>query len=135
MSYTDLWEVLTFGQYMYAGMKEEYGIDLNKALVKRTEKNMATGLTPLGEPDDFPYDIPAPKRCRACSRVVVEDLDPLSPRRPWNYDFVDGWNRLTEDPSAPTGIRGFGPVPAGIKPKSTFTFSGRVWILIKMHGA
>lgn len=85
LSRADLWELLTFGQHMYAGMKQQYGIDLNTALVERTVKNTAKGLTPLGQAEEFPWDIPAPRRCPACERVIVEDLDPLSPRRPWSH--------------------------------------------------
>lgn len=84
LSKADLWEFLAFGQHMYAGMKQQYGIDLNTALVERTVQNTAKGLTPLGQHDEFPWDLPAPRRCDSCSRVIVEDLDPLSPRRPWN---------------------------------------------------
>lgn len=84
LSKADLWEFLTFGQHMYAGMKQQYDIDLNTALVERTVQNAAKGLTHLGKRDEFPWDLPAPRRCDSCSRVIVEDLDPLSPRRPWN---------------------------------------------------
>lgn len=84
LSRADLWELLTFGQHMYAGMNERYNIDLNTALIKRTVKNTAKGLTLLGQPQEFPWDLPEPDRCPTCERVVVQDLDPLSPRRPWN---------------------------------------------------
>lgn len=84
LSRADLWELLTFGQHMYAGMNERYNIDLNTALIERTVKNTAKGLTVLGKPQEFPWDLPEPQRCPTCERVVVQDLDPLSPRRPWN---------------------------------------------------
>lgn len=113
----DLWDLLVFGQHMYAGMKEEYGIDLNEALVKKTTKNAAKGLTPLGQPDNFPYGIPPPRRCDSCSRVIVDDLDPLSPRGPWNRGSFRQFARH-KDRSGPSRVQtfSFGPmVPAGTR--------------------
>lgn len=118
----DLWELLIFGQHMYAGMKKEYGIDLNEALLKKTTKNAAKGLTPLEQPDNFPYGIPAPRRCDSCSRVIVEDLDPLNSRRPWNRGHSrqlarhrdksrpTGVQRFSFGPGAPVGTRSFRPI-------------------------
>ena len=116
LSRADLWELLTFGQHMYAGMKQQYGIDLNMALVERTVQNTVKGLTPLGQRDEFPWDIPAPRRCGACSRVIVEDLDPLSPRRPWNRPpmtdaEVDELNRAVKALGADTCGFLWSPLP------------------------
>lgn len=99
LSRSDLWELLTFGQHMYAGMKQQYSIDLNTALVERTVNNTVKGLTLLGQPKQFPWDLPDPRRCPTCERVLVEDLDPLSPRRPWNRPpatdaEIDNLNRV-----------------------------------------
>lgn len=107
---SDLWELLVFGQHMYAGMKEEYGIDLNKALVAKTTKNAAKGLTPLEQPNHFPYGIPPPRRCESCSRVIVEDLDPLNSRRPWNRSSFRQIARH-KDKSGPARVQtfSFGP--------------------------
>lgn len=117
----DLWDLLVFGQHMYAGMKQEYGIDLNEALVKKTTKNAAKGLTPLGQPDNFPYGIPPPRRCDSCSRVIVDDLDPLSPRRPWNHGISRQLARH-KDRSGPSRVQTFSFGPMTYAPAITRGF-------------
>ncbi|KAI7785022.1 hypothetical protein LA080_008421 [Diaporthe eres] len=81
----DLWNLLTFGQQMYAGMKENYGIDLNAALLEREKKNMGREhLEPEVGPLDLPWPRLPPRRCPACSRVVSADEGRTTWEHPWN---------------------------------------------------
>lgn len=85
----DLWDLLTFGQHMYAGMKEKHGIDLNSALLDRERGNMGgeqQGATPAvgGGSGEFPCPLPPPRRCSACSRVVAADAEPGTTGHPSN---------------------------------------------------
>ncbi|KAK7723024.1 hypothetical protein SLS63_009052 [Diaporthe eres] len=81
----DLWNLLTFGQQMYAGMKDNYGIDLNAALLEREKKNMGREhLEPEVGPSDLPWPRLPPRRCPTCSRVVSADEGRTTWEHPWN---------------------------------------------------
>ena len=120
---SDLGMLVTFGQYMYAGMKEEHGVDLNKAVVGRTAKTIVKEMAPLGQDDSFPWGIPPPRQCTACSGVVAEDLDPGGLRRPWNRPAYTLFDRQ-EKGYVPGGSNRFVPNP----PKHGVTMCGKPWL-------
>lgn len=105
----DLWDLVTFGQHMAAGMRQNYGIDLNTALLERERKNMG-GECP--EPEAGSLDLPWPKlpprRCPTCSRVVAADEERTTWEHPWNRS---SFTRLfpQEDRYDAGGVFGFSP--------------------------
>lgn len=116
----DLWDLLTFGQHMYAGLKEEHGIDLNSALLDRERGSMGggeqQGATPAVGSGEFPCPLPPPRRCSACSRVVAADAEPGTPGHPSSRS---SFTRLypQEDRHDPGGLFGFPPQLSGIAPE------------------
>lgn len=114
----DLWDLLTFGQHMYAGMKEKHGIDLNTALLDRERGNIGgeqQGTTPAVGSVGFSCPLPPPRRCSACSRVVAADAEPGTPGHPSSRSC---FSRLypQEDRYDPAsgGMFGFAPYCPGI---------------------
>lgn len=75
----DLWNLLTFGQHMYSGIKQFYGVDLNDALLEKEKSNMGKEAE-LG-PARLPWPRPVPRRCGSCSRVGTTYV---TPEHPWN---------------------------------------------------
>lgn len=104
----DLWELLTFGQHMYAGIKQEHGIDLNEALMKRERENMAKGLrpTPLHSLFSDTWPKPPPERCPTCSRAVAGEVG--SVRTSFTRLYPHVYDRL-DDERPQGGWRGYGP--------------------------
>lgn len=80
----DLWNLLTFGQHMSAGMKQKYDIDLNTALLGKEKINMGREYP---EPEAVSLELPWPKlpprRCPTCSRVVTADEEQATWEHPW----------------------------------------------------
>lgn len=111
----DLWNLLTFGQHMYEGMKSRHGIDLNTALLEREKKNMGTEhLGPEAGLSRLPWPGLPPGRCPTCSRVVAADGGQPGPgEHPWNRT---SFARLFphEDRYHAGGLFGFDPNHLGV---------------------
>lgn len=113
---SDLWSLLTFGQHMYAGMRDSYGIDLNSALLERERDNMGEArLSPVVGPAELPWPRLPPRRCPECSRVVAADAEPVTSEHPWSRS---SFARLypQEDRYELGGIFGFTPHDPGRAP-------------------
>lgn len=116
----DLWDLVTFGQHMYAGMKEKHGIDLNTALLDRERGSMGggeqQGATPAVGSAGVPCPpLPPPRRCSACSRVVAADPEPGTPGYSSNRS---SFTRLypQEDRYDTGGLFGLPPHLSGMAP-------------------
>lgn len=116
----DLWDLLTFGQHMYAGMKEKHGIDLNSALLERERGNMGNAekvasAVQVGS-GDFPWpQSTPPRRCSACSRVVAADAEPGTPGHPSNRSsFARLYPQEDRYDPASGGLFGVAPHFSGI---------------------
>lgn len=91
----DLWCLLTFGQHMYAGMRDAYGIELNSALLERERGSLGGAAAPpaaaAGTSAGAQWPAPAPRRCPTCLRAVAMDTESLGPSAQGNHP----WNRAS----------------------------------------
>lgn len=115
----DLWDLLTFGQHMYAGMKERHGIDLNSALLERERGNIGDlgeqQAIPAVRSGEFPWLQSPPRRCSACSRVVAADAELGTPGHPSNRSsFARLYPQEDRYDPASGGMFGFAPHLSGI---------------------
>lgn len=85
----DLWGLLTFGQHMYAGMRDAYGIELNSALLERERGSLGGAAVPpataAGTSAGPQWPAPAPRRCPTCLRAVAMDAESLGPSAQGNH--------------------------------------------------